>query len=116
MKYEITKTYRFAAAHSLAHLPPTHKCHHLHGHNYEIKIGVTGPIRSEWVQDFGDISAVVKPIIKELDHKNLDEVLPCITTAENIAAWLWKKLESDLPGLCRVEVKETPDSNVILTL
>ena len=115
MKYEITKTYRFEAAHSLPHLPADHQCHRLHGHSYEVLVGVSGPLDGEWVQDYADISAVVKPIVASLDHRNLNDILPCATTAENLAAWLWRELQPRLPLLSRVEVRETPTSNVILT-
>ena len=111
MKYEITKTYRFEAAHSLPHLPADHQCHRLHGHSYEVLIGVSGPLDGEWVQDYADISAVVKPIVASLDHRNLNDILPCATTAENLAAWLWRCLEERLPLLSRVEVRETRTSN-----
>jgi 6-pyruvoyltetrahydropterin/6-carboxytetrahydropterin synthase len=115
VKYEITKAYRFEAAHSLPHLPPDHQCHRLHGHSYEVLIGVSGPLDGEWVQDYADISAVVKPIVASLDHRNLNDILPCATTAENLSAWLWRELQPRLPLLSRVEVRETPTSNVILT-
>lgn len=115
MRYEITKTYRFEAAHSLPHLPEDHQCHRLHGHSYEVLIGVCGPLNGEWVQDYADISTVVKPVITSLDHQNLNDLLPCATTAENLAAWLWRTLQPALPLLSRVEVRETPTSNVILT-
>jgi 6-pyruvoyltetrahydropterin/6-carboxytetrahydropterin synthase len=115
MKFEITKTYRFEAAHSLPHLPTDHQCHVLHGHSYEVLIGVSGPLHGEWVQDYAEISAVVKPVVASLDHRNLNDILPCATTAEHLAAWLWRTLQGDLPLLSRVEVRETPTSNVILT-
>jgi len=114
MKYEITKSFRFEAAHSLPHLPEHHQCHRLHGHSYEIIVGVSGPVVNEWVQDYADITAVVRPLVATLDHNNLNDILPCATTAENLASWLWLQLEPKLPMLSRIEVRETPTSNVIL--
>lgn len=116
--FEITKSYRFEAAHSLPHiLNLQHPCKRLHGHSYEVIVGVRGPIATgeEWVQDYGDISSHVNLIIGQLDHRNLNDILDCATTAENLAAWIWKKLERRLPMLSRIEVRETPTSNVILT-
>ena len=115
MKYTITKQFRFEAAHSLPHLPETHQCHRCHGHSYEVIIGVCGPLVNEWVQDYADISGAVKPLIDLLDHRNLNDILPCVTTAENLALWLWQKLTPALPLLSLIEVRETPTSNVILT-
>lgn len=114
MKYEITKSFRFEAAHSLPHLSADHQCHRLHGHSYEIIIGVSGPIVGEWVQDYAEISAQVMPLIKQLDHRNLNEILVRPTTAENLAMWFWERLEH-VVHLSRIEVRETPTSNVILT-
>lgn len=116
MSYEITKSFRFEAAHSLPHLPVTHQCHRLHGHSYEIVVGVSGKIDGkEWIQDYADISSAVLPFIAELDHQNLNDILPCVTTAERLAQWFWNGLISKLPLLSRIEVRETPTSNVILT-
>jgi 6-pyruvoyltetrahydropterin/6-carboxytetrahydropterin synthase len=115
MKYEITKSFRFEAAHSLPHLPECHQCHRLHGHSYEIIVGVSGPKDSPWIQDYAEISAAVKPFLEALDHRNLNDILPVVTTAENLAEWLWSRLSDFLPLLSRIEVRETPTSNVILT-
>lgn len=115
MKYEITKSFRFEAAHSLPHLHETHQCHRPHGHSYEIIVGVTGPVVNEWVQDYAEISGAVKPVVDSLDHRDLNELLPYPSTAENLARWLWEKLMPSLPMLSRIEVRETPTSNVILT-
>ena len=119
MNMEITKVYRFEAAHSLPLLPSTHKCHNLHGHSYEILVAVKGPLTRPllWVQDYADISAVVKPLIERLDHKNLNEVLATYcTTAENLALWFAEELKEKLPLLSRIEVRETQTSNVILLI
>ncbi|MBL7707655.1 MAG: 6-carboxytetrahydropterin synthase, partial [Chitinophagaceae bacterium] len=34
-------------------------------------------------------------------------------TAENITIWFWNKLKPQLPGLSRIELKETPTTGVI---
>ena len=116
MRYEITKSFRFEAAHSLPHLPECHQCHRLHGHSYELIVGVSGPVSNHWVQDYADIAAVVCPLVAQLDHRNLDEIFhPVATTAENVATWFWRKLAITLPMLSRIEIRETPTSNVILT-
>lgn len=118
---EITKSYRFEAAHSLPLLPPADKCHNLHGHSYEIIVGVRGPLKEMlgWVQDYAEITCYVDPIIKMLDHKNLNDVLGIpMTTAENLAVWLAETLRigNGLRWLSRIEVRETTTSNVILLL
>jgi len=111
----ISKDYTFDAAHSLPHLPVTHKCHHLHGHTYGLRVTVKGEVDPAlgWVQDYADISAAVDPLLKRLDHKFLDPILPCVTTAENLAIWIYRELKPALPLLCSIEIKETASSLVV---
>ena len=114
---EITKSFRFEAAHSLPLLPKGHKCHNLHGHSYEIIVGCKGPLEPtlKWVIDYAMVSIYVQPIVGMLDHHNLNEVMGTdTTTAEMLALWLWERLAIGLPWLSVVEVRETPTSNVIL--
>jgi 6-pyruvoyltetrahydropterin/6-carboxytetrahydropterin synthase len=59
---------RISAGHRLQHHDG--KCSRPHGHNYEIRVEVTGRLREEgWVVDKGDITAV----ISEWDHMFLLE-------------------------------------------
>ena len=90
----------------------------MHGHSYEILVGVKGTLVPglDWVQDYALISCYVDPLIKQLDHKNLNEILTVPTTAENLAIWFAERLKVGLPLLSRVEVRETPTSNVILII
>lgn len=109
--WTVSKEFRFEAAHSLPHLPETHKCHHVHGHSYKVVIHCSGWLHKElhWVVDYAEISKVVSPLIKSLDHKNLNDILPNPTTAEEIAFWFYMTLRDTLPVSC-VEVYETPTS------
>jgi 6-pyruvoyltetrahydropterin/6-carboxytetrahydropterin synthase len=62
-----------------------------------------------WLQDFGEITAIVRPLLKsELDHRTLNEV-PGLEnpTAEILCGWLWKRLKPLLPKLDSVTVHET---------
>ena len=117
MRFEITKSFRFEACHSLDHLPEGHQCKRMHGHSYEIVVGVTGDLVPglDWVQDYAVISAYVRPLIDMLDHRNLNDIMTEKTTAENLALWFWERLAIGLPLLSLIEVRETPTSNVILT-
>lgn len=130
--FTIGKRYGFAASHQLATLPSTHKCAALHGHNYEVEIGLRGPLTDEgWVLDYGDLSAVFGEMIKqELDHRHLNDVMKDDRpTAERLAAWLWQRchaLAEETRGvgpaanarawacvvrwLWRIRVQETPTS------
>lgn len=111
---ELTKTFRFEAAHHLPQLPPEHKCHRVHGHGYEIAVTVRGAVdpQTGWFLDFGELGAAVKPLVRELDHQLLND-LPGLAnpTAEALALWLWERLEGRLPGLHEIEVRETDSAS-----
>ncbi len=111
MTWTVSKSFHFDAAHSLPHLPESHKCHHPHGHSYKVVVYCSGDLDSEksWVIDYADIKSAVQPLVDLLDHKNLNDVILMHTTAENIAFWFWTKLHKVIP-VSRVDVHETHDT------
>lgn len=111
MRVELTKEYSFEAAHRLPMVPPDHKCARMHGHSFRVEIVVAGELdpRAGWLLDFGEITTIVEPIIRnELDHRSLNDV-PGLEnpTSELLCLWLWKKLHPRLPALVAVTVHET---------
>ena len=107
---EIFKEFQIEAAHRLPNLPATHKCSRLHGHSFRIAVYVQGEPgeHTGWVMDFADIKAAFKPLFDQLDHHYLNDIEGLENpTSENLARWVWRKLESELPGLSRVVVRET---------
>ncbi len=112
----ITKSFSFDAAHWLPEVPEDHKCRRLHGHTYEVVVGLEGEPdpRLGWVVDYGEVSRAVDPVIRELDHHCLND-LPGLgnPTAENLAAWLFERLAAALPQLADVTVRETPRTSAI---
>jgi 6-pyruvoyltetrahydropterin/6-carboxytetrahydropterin synthase len=111
VRVELSKSYRFEAAHRLPRVPPEHKCHRLHGHSFRVHVSMAGEMdeRMGWLLDFGEISAVVDPILKsELDHRVLNEV-PGLenATTEQLCVWLWNRLRPLLPHLTAITVDET---------
>ncbi len=112
----IYKQFTFDAAHFLPNVPEGHKCRALHGHTYHLTVFLSGPILEDagWVLDFGDVKSVCKPVVDRLDHNLLNEI-PGLEnpTAENVARWLWQQFAKGLPGLHKIELKETPSSGVI---
>lgn len=122
--FEISKEYRFEAAHSLSHLPESHKCRQLHGHSYRFEVVCRGELDEHgFVIDYGDINEVVKELVDELDHSYLagpdDPYADGIshhgkvvrfdfyTTAENLARWLYDAIREELPQIHRINVYET---------
>ncbi|MDR3467117.1 MAG: 6-carboxytetrahydropterin synthase QueD [Xanthobacteraceae bacterium] len=109
---KISQAFRFEAAHRLPHVPPTHRCHRLHGHSYRVELIVDGPVdpRSGFVVDFFDLEAAFGPLLTMLDHQCLNEVAGLENpTAENIAVWIWDRIKPGLGGLSAVRVYETAD-------
>jgi 6-pyruvoyltetrahydropterin/6-carboxytetrahydropterin synthase len=101
------RTYRFESAHRLPMLPATHKCHHLHGHNYKVVVTVRGPLDARgFVMDFAEMDAAVMPLVKTVDHKVLNDI-PGLEnpTAEVIAAWFLERVK----GAAGVRVYENED-------
>lgn len=115
-RMQVYKLFRFEAAHRLPNVPPEHKCARLHGHSFEVRVAVEGPIgaRSGWVVDFADIAAAFEPLERALDHRYLNEIDGLDNpTSENLAAWIWAKLDGRLEGLAEIEIKETCTSGCL---
>ncbi len=105
-----TKEFTFDAAHRLEWNPG--KCKQLHGHTYRLQVTVKGKINKKGiVMDFAELKSVVKnEIIDELDHAYLNTKIHN-PTAENMAIWIWKKLETQIP-VYEIKLWETPTSFV----
>jgi 6-pyruvoyltetrahydropterin/6-carboxytetrahydropterin synthase len=108
---ELFAEFRFEAAHRLPGVPPDHMCARLHGHSYCVRLSVSGTVepKTGWVADFGAIAAVFEPVRLDLDHRYLNEIEGLSNpTSENIALWLWQRLQRSLRGLSAIEVRELP--------
>ena len=113
---EIFKQFTFDSAHKLPNVPDGHKCKNLHGHTYQLTVFFEGNLDKtlEWVIDFNDIKAVVKPIVDMLDHKYLNEISGLENpTCEVMCVWFWDKIKPKLPQLSKIELKETPTSGAV---
>jgi 6-pyruvoyltetrahydropterin/6-carboxytetrahydropterin synthase len=109
---KITQAFRFEAAHRLPNVPPTHRCHRMHGHSYRVELQLSGAVdtKTGFVLDFFDIEAAFGPLLAQLDHHCLNEIDGLDNpTAENIAVWIWERTKPALRQLSSVRVYETPD-------
>jgi len=115
---EIYKDFTFEAAHRLPNVPEGHKCARLHGHSFNVRVYVEGPVGSTtgWVMDFGDIKSAFKPILDRLDHYYLNDI-PGLEnpTSEILAGWIWKELKPGLPLLSKILVSETCTSGCVFS-
>lgn len=99
--YTVVKRMEVSAAHSLRLSYPS-KCENQHGHNWIITVWCCSHELNEdgMVVDFSHIKQTV---MGQLDHKNLNEVIPFNPTAENIARWVCEQI----PTCFKVEVQES---------
>jgi len=89
----------FAAAHYLRNYEGP--CSRVHGHNWKVEVEVSASRldRIGMGLDFKLIKQATNKLIDRLDHQNLNELAPFDQqnpTAENIAAWLYRELSSNL--------------------
>ena len=112
----VYKKFNIESARSLPNLPKTHPCHKIHGHSFKIIISVEGEIDQEsgFVIDFQVIENAFQPIKTMLDHTYLNEIKGLSNpSSENICIWIWDKLESSLPNIYKIEIKETESTGCI---
>ena len=104
----IGRTYWFEAAHYLPMVPDGHKCKNLHGHNYRVEIVLKGAVDERgFIKDFAELDEQMAPLIKQVDHRLLNDVAGLENpTAEIIAAWFLDRIE----GCERVRVYENDSS------
>jgi 6-pyruvoyltetrahydropterin/6-carboxytetrahydropterin synthase len=110
MIVELVKEFRFESAHRLPNVPAGHKCARLHGHSFVCDVTVRGEVdpQTGWFIDYGDIADAFEPLRLRLDHYYLNEIDGLENaTSENLARWIWERLEGRLPGLHRITIRET---------
>jgi 6-pyruvoyltetrahydropterin/6-carboxytetrahydropterin synthase len=82
----------------------------MHGHSFRFDIVVSGAVPPEkgYLIDYGQIAAVVDPIVEQLDHRVLNEIAGLSNpTAEMLAGWVYEHVKPRLALLSRVRVYET---------
>ncbi len=86
----------FDAAH---HLPGYNgKCSKIHGHTYMVEAIIDGPVGEDgFVMDFYKLKKMLSSILVDLDHNDLNEIIPN-PTAERIADCIYRRLKGSLDG------------------
>lgn len=111
----ISKEFHFSASHVLTDLPAGHPCGRLHGHNYILKVFLsgeqTGP--AGFVQDYKELDPIKQWIDDNLDHKHLNDVFHFNPSVENMCEFLFNLFKSfgGFPKLVAIEMSETPKTN-----
>ncbi|MGB4755060.1 MAG: 6-carboxytetrahydropterin synthase QueD [Fervidobacterium sp.] len=112
----VVKEFTFDAAHNLVSYHG--KCEKLHGHTYKLQVVVCGEKDEEgMIIDFIELKELVEEnALKYLDHSYINNNIPQ-PTAENIAEWIWDRLEPNLKSdrckLIEIRLWETPTSYVV---
>ena len=127
MKITVCRKAHFNAAHKLynknwskeKNKKSFGKCsnENFHGHNYELIVKIYGEIdkNTGMVIDLSFLKKIIeKEIEEDLDHRNLNLDIPyfknIIPTTENLAIYIWKKLNKAIQLNCKITVVlyETP--------
>ena len=79
---------------------------HGHGHNYVLEVTLSGAIDPEtgMVINLKEVDSIVhEEVISVFDHRNINEDVPgfdrIVPTSENIALYIWAKLEKAFNGI-----------------
>lgn len=98
-KFKVVLRLRFSASHILR--KHSGKCRNLHGHTYEVEVGVESSElnQEDMVIDFEELKKGIGEVLNELDHRHLNEIeefKKVDPTAENIARFIYLKLKNKI--------------------
>lgn len=105
--FELSKQFRFDAAHTLDRIIDTESSRRIHGHSYRAEVTVRGrpdPVTG-MVVDLGILERTMEDARDALDHRFLDEINDLgPATMENLSRWIWDRLAPAITNLFRVSV------------
>ncbi len=107
LTFEIEKDFQFEAAHYFGHADANDLFKKIHGHSFNGTVRIEGNAQEEkgWIRDLWKIDQIITAEIAPLDHTVLNEIEGLEQPAlEQIALWIFDRLEPKLPGLSCVEV------------
>jgi 6-pyruvoyltetrahydropterin/6-carboxytetrahydropterin synthase len=119
--FEVSVEQTFAAGHALRNYHG--KCENVHGHNYKVRITVTGEELDSTglLVDFVDVKRLMGGAIEYLDHRFINDLPPFDVinpSAENIAKYFYDRVSGGLNGggavrVSKVKVWETETSSAV---
>ncbi|MFM0039022.1 6-carboxytetrahydropterin synthase [Paraburkholderia strydomiana] len=118
MKYQLSQSFYFDAAHTLEREIHTEISRRIHGHTYRASVTVSGapnPV-TKMIVDLGTLQQKIEDVRGLLDHRLLDDV-PDLgsSTLENLCSFILTKLSDSLENVIQVSV-ERPHSGDRCTL
>lgn len=105
--FELSKQFRFDAAHTLDRMIDTESSRRIHGHSYRAEVCVRGSpdLHTGMVVDLGQLERALADARDGLDHRFLDEINDLgPATMENLCRWIWRRLLPTTPKLFKVTV------------
>ena len=94
--WELTKSFRFEAAHSLPGTTFGAASEEIHGHSFRAEVSVRGtpdPVTG-MVLDLGLLERSMEEVRNTLDHKLLNKVAELgIPTLENLSRFIWERVQ-----------------------
>jgi queuosine biosynthesis protein QueD len=122
--YNVTKEFKFEAAHRLHKLPSTHACSNLHGHSYVVHVSIDGEELNDvgFVIDFGELKFFQNWLDEHFDHALIlcmtDPLIDClhaskvntkmyimdnISSAENMAKLFAEVIHNEIKNKVNIE-------------
>lgn len=112
--FELSKQFRFDAAHTLEREIDAEPSRRIHGHSYRAEVTVRGDAdqASGMVVDLGLFQRLLTEARNGLDHRFLDEI-PDLgpATLENLSKWIWERLCRSCPALLKVTVSRDSEGD-----
>ena len=94
--WELTKSFRFEAAHSLPGTTFGEASEEIHGHSFRAEVTVRGTPdpKTGMVVDLGLLERSMADVQKMLDHKLLDKIASLgAPTLENLSRFIWERVQ-----------------------
>jgi 6-pyruvoyltetrahydropterin/6-carboxytetrahydropterin synthase len=105
--FELSKQFRFDAAHTLSRDIEAESSGRIHGHSYRAEVMVRGAAdpATGMVVDLGRLEVALVDARDALDHHFLNDIADLgPATMENLAQWIWRRLAPAVPALARVSI------------
>jgi 6-pyruvoyltetrahydropterin/6-carboxytetrahydropterin synthase len=108
--WELTKSFRFEAAHTLRGTTLGEVSEEIHGHSYRAEVTIRGvpDTQTGMIVDLGRLEQRLEQVRRRLDHRLLDKINALgAPTLEHLARFIWDEiadLERSTVDLVRVTV------------
>ena len=105
--FELSKQFRFDAAHTLERTIETESSRRIHGHSYRAEVTVRGrpDAKTGMIVDLGLLERSMLNARDALDHRFLDEINDLgPATMENLCRWIWDHLRPEICNLAKISI------------